>query len=113
GHIIAEMEAEKVSDNDPQKVVAKDMLEKIKFRMLSTARETFTILTFPRGDKLGTADFLMNFNDNNYNGEKQIREALKGKQKFTEEVTGETFRKKCEARLLTQPTMLWSEVKKR
>ena len=70
-------------------------------------------LTFPQAEKLATADFLMNFTDNNYNGEKQIREALKGKQKFTEDVTGETFRKKCEARLFTQPTMLWSEVKKR
>lgn len=60
-----------------------------------------------------TADFLMNFTDNNYNGEKQIREALKGKQKFTEDITGDTFRKKCEQRLFTQPTMLWSEIKKR
>ena len=113
GHIIAEMEGEKVADSDPQKVAAKDMHDKIRFRLLSTARETFTILTFPQGEKLATADFLMNFTDNNYNGEKQIREALKGKQKFTEDVTGETFRKKCEARLFTQPTMLWSEVKKR
>ena len=113
GHIIAEMGAEKLSDSDPQKVAAKDMHDKIQFRLLSTARETFTTLTFPQAEKLGTADFLMNFTDNNYNGEKQIREALKGKQKFTEDVTGETFRKKCEARLFTQPTMLWSEVKKR
>ena len=113
GHIIAEMEAEKLPDSDPQKVAAKDMHDKIRFRMLSTARETFTTLTFPQAEKLATADFLMNFTDNNYNGEKQIREALKGKQKFTEDVTGDTFRKKCEARLFTQPTMLWSEVKKR
>lgn len=113
GHIIAEMEAEKLSDSDPQKVAAKDMHDKIRFRLLSTARETFTTLTFPQGEKLASADFLMNFTDNNYNGEKQIRDALKGKQKFTEDVTGETFRKKCEARLFTQPTMLWSEVKKR
>jgi hypothetical protein len=113
GHIIAEMDAEKLADSDPQKVAAKDMHDKIRFRLLSTARETFTTLSFPQGDKLATADFLMNFTDNNYNGEKQIREALKGKQKFTEDVTGDTFRKKCEARLFTQPTMLWSEVKKR
>jgi hypothetical protein len=81
GHIIAEMEAEKVPDNDPQMVAAKDMHDKIRFRLLSTARETFTTLGFPQGEKLATADFLMNFTDNNYNGEKQIRDALKGKQK--------------------------------
>jgi len=113
GHIIAEMEAEKLPDSDPQKVAAKDMHDKIGFRLLSIARETFTTLTYPQGDKLMTADFLMNFTDNNYNGEKQVREALKAKQKFTEDVTGETFRKKCEQRLFTQPTMLWSEVRKR
>lgn len=111
--IVGEMEAERVPDNDPQKVAAIDMLDKIRFRLLSTARETFTTLFYPQADKLMTADFLMNFTDNNYNGEKQIRDALKGKQKFTEDVTGETFRKKCEQRLFTQPTMLWSEVKKR
>lgn len=111
--IVGEMESEKVPDSDPQKVLAIDMLDKIGFRLLSTARETFTTLFYPQGDKLMTADFLMNFTDNNYNGEKQIRETLKAKQKFTEDVTGETFRKKCEQRLFTQPTMLWSEVKKR
>jgi hypothetical protein len=111
--IVGEMEAERVSDNDPQKVLAIDMLDKIRFRLLSTARETFTTLFYPQADRLMTADFLMNFTDNNYNGEKQIREALKAKQKFTEDVTSETFRKKCEQRLFTQSTMLWSEVKKR
>ena len=111
--IVDEMEAERVPDNDPQKVLAIDMLDKIRFRLLSTARETFTTLSNPQADRLMTADFLMNITDNNYNGEKQIREALKAKQKFTEDVTSETFRKKCEQRLFTQPTMLWSEVKKR
>ena len=55
----------------------------------------------------------MQFKDNNYNGEKQIRDTLKAKQKFTEDITSETFRKKCEQRLLTQKVMPWSEVKKR
>ena len=35
------------------------------------------------GDDLLTADFLMQFTDNDYNGEKQIRQALKAPQKFT------------------------------
>ena len=33
--------------------------------------------------------------------------------KYTEEVSGETFRKKVEARLFTQKVMLWSEIKRR
>ena len=60
-----------------------------------------------------SADFLMQFTDNNYNGEKQIRDTLKAKQKFTEDIASETFRKKCEQRLFTQKVMPWSEVKKR
>jgi hypothetical protein len=58
-------------------------------------------------------DFMMNFENNQYNGEKQIRETLKQKQKFTEDVESETFKKKCEQRLFTQKVMPWSEVKKR
>ena len=46
-------------------------------------------IPYPTAEKLINADFLMNFNDNNYNGEKQIREVLKQKQKFTED-TGQT-----------------------
>src|SRR5207249_2219877 len=59
------------------------------------------------------ADFLMKFESNKYNGEDQILQVLKDKQKYTEDVSSDTFRKKIEARLFTTPTMLWSEVKKR
>jgi hypothetical protein len=59
------------------------------------------------------ADFLMQFKDNNYNGEQQIRDTLRAKQKFTEDVGSDTFRKKCEQRLFTQKVMPWAEVKKR
>ena len=55
----------------------------------------------------------MNFEGNEYNGEKQVREALKGKQKFTEDTQSDTFRKKCEQRLFTQQVMPWAEIKRR
>jgi hypothetical protein len=64
-------------------------------------------------DQLRTEDFLMHFTDNEYNGEKQIRDTLKRKQKFTEDVESDSFRKKCEQRLFTQKVMPWSEIKKR
>jgi hypothetical protein len=112
-HILAEMEAEKVPQNDPQRTAACDMLDKITLRLLSAPRETFTTLIYPHGEQLMNADFLMQFKDNNYNGEQQIRDTLKAKQKFTEDVASDTFRKKCEQRLFTQKVMPWSEVKKR
>ncbi len=113
GYILGEMEAEKVPDNDPQRQIASEMQDKIRFRLLSVVRETFTTLFYPHNDELREADFLMNFTNNNYNGENQIRQTLKDKQKFTEDISGDTFRKKCEERLFTQKEMLWSEVKKR
>lgn len=112
-YILDEMDKEKVADDDPQRVAAADLLVKIGLRLLSAARETFTTLTYPHGDQLVRADFYMNFTDNEYRGEQQIRETLKARQKFTEDIASDAFRKKCEARLFTQKVMPWSEVKKR
>lgn len=112
-YILEEMDSERVSDNDPQRAAAQEILDKIQLRLLSGTRETFTTLTYPHTDRLLIADFLMNFKDNEYRGEHQIREALRLKQKFTDEVSGDTFRKKCEARLFTQKEMPWSEIRKR
>lgn len=112
-YILQEMNAEKVQDIDPQLVAARDMRDNIRLRLLSAIRETFTTLYYPHSDNLITTDFLMTFTDNNYNGEKQIRETLKSKQKFTDDISSDSFRKKCEQRLFTQKVMLWSEVKKR
>ena len=111
--IIGEMDSEKIAANDPQRVAANDLSDKITQRLLSAARETFTTLVYPHMDGLKSADFLMNFKDNAYKGEQQIRETLKSKQKFTEDITDDTFRKKCEDRLFTNKVMLWTEVKKR
>jgi len=87
--------------------------EKIRFRLLSAVRETFTVLYYPVNDELRNADFIMAFTDNNYNGEAQIRDTLKSKGKFTEDIASDSFRKKCEQRLFTQKVMLWTEIKKR
>lgn len=111
--ILAEMDSEGIPPNDPQRLAAIELHDKICHRLLSAARETFTTLIYPHMDGLKTADFLMNFTDNKYKGEQQIRETLKGKQKFTEDITGDSFRKKCEERLFTQKVMPWTEVRKR
>jgi len=111
--ILEQMEGEKIADNDPQKMTARDLSDKIRLRLLSAIRETFTTLVYPHSEELFSTDFLMNFTSNEYRGEQQIRETLKTKQKFTEDISSDTFRKKCEARLFTQKTMAWNEVKKR
>jgi hypothetical protein len=111
--ILDEMDSERVPDNDPQRIKANELQDKIGIRLLSATREAFTTLIYPHMQDLMTADFLMNFTDNSYRGEQQIRETLKSKQKFTEDISSESFRRKCEERLFTQKVMLWTEVKKR
>lgn len=117
-HIINELKISNIPENDPQMVNSRDLADKITANFRSAVRETFTTLWYPPISDQGTpalvsADFSMRFEGNNYSGEKQIIELLKDKQKFTEDVSGETFRKKCEQRLFTIQSMPWNEIKKR
>ena len=112
-HIIDELKAEGTPDNDPQLVQARDLLDRIQNQFGSALRETFSTLYYPSAQRLMSADFPMEFTANKYDGEDQIIRTLKAKMKYTEEVSGETFRKKIEARLFTQKVMLWSEIKRR
>ena len=112
--IIAEMHQEGVADGDPQMQQARDqLLPRFLAQFHSAIRESFTTLHYPTRDRLAKVDFLMEFRENRYDGEQQVVAALAGKQKYTEDVAGETFRKKVEARLFTQQSMLWSEVVRR
>ncbi|CAG0962134.1 hypothetical protein METP2_00859 [Methanosarcinales archaeon] len=111
--ILDDMDSEGIRPDDPQRTIALEIKDKITLRLLSAARETFTTLIYPHSDRLSTTDFMMNFTNNEYRGEKQIKDTLKGKQKFTDDVSGDTFRKKCEQRLFTQKVMQWSEINKR
>ena len=112
--IIDEMQQEGVADGDPQMQQARDqLLPRFLAQFHSAIRETFTTLHYPTRNRLARVDFLMEFRENRYDGEQQIVAALTGRQKYTQDVAGETFRKKVEARLFTQPSMLWSEVVRR
>ena len=112
--IIGEMHQEGVSDGDPQMQQARDqLLPRFLAQFYSAVRETFTTLYYPTRDRLAKVDFLMEFKENRYNGEEQVREALADRQKYTTDVAGETFRKKVEARLFTQASMLWTEIRRR
>jgi hypothetical protein len=116
-HILDEMVAERVSEMDPQFKQADELRDRILGQFLSAVKETFSTLYYParQGDRDVPlfADFLMRYEGNRYNGEDQIIQVLKEKQKYTEDITSETFRKKIEARLFTTPVMLWTEIKRR
>lgn len=112
-HILDDLKADQVPDADPQMVQAKELQDRIWQNFHSAIRETFTTLWYPTDSGQISADFRMKFEGNKYSGEKQIVDVLKEKMKFTEEVSGDTFRKKCERRLFTQQSMQWGEIKRR
>lgn len=113
GSILGGLESERTPENNPQMVQARDLAEKALAQFQMAVRETFTTLYYPQRDSLGTAEFRMEFSGNKYEGERQVEQTLRERQKFTDEVSGDVFRKKVEARLFTQPSMPWGEVKKR
>jgi len=112
-HILNEIQTDKIPDGDPQAIQAKELYDRIQQNFHSAVRETFTLLWYPVETGLVSADFRMRFEGNRYSGEQQILDLLKEKYKFTDDISGETFRKKCEQRLFTQQSMPWNEVKRR
>jgi hypothetical protein len=111
--IISRMEGEKVKDSDPQFKKAQDKLDVIKLELLQAARDTFQCLYYPTKYGLLKVDFIMQFLGNEYNDEKQIKEVLIKKQKFTTDLYDEKLRRMCEADLFTRKEMRWQEVKER
>lgn len=111
--IIANMIDEKVPETNQQYQIAVDTRHKKIMAVLQVARETFVTLYFPNKNGITSADFLMEFKENNFNGEEQIRKTLESKQKFTTDVSSDTFRRKCEDRLFTQKEMRWNDIKER
>lgn len=101
------------AEDNPQYQLAKDTRVKKINAVLSASRETFVKLYFPMRDKLQEADFMMEFKDNEYSGEDQIRKLLMEKRKFTREAPSDTMRDKCEKRLFTRKEMMKSELRDR
>lgn len=111
--IIGNMKDERISETNQQYQIAMDTKTKKVMAVLECARQTFVTLYFPNKKGIASADFLMQFKENKYNGEEQIRLVLKEKMKFSEDVSGESFIKKCEDRLFTRKEMMWNEIKER
>ncbi|RIK33160.1 MAG: glycosyl transferase [Chloroflexi bacterium] len=116
-HILTEQQAEKLPPNDPLVVQANGLHDIIQSNFYFAVRETFTRLFYPLDDnntsELRSADLAMKFEGNRYNGEDQIIGVLKEKQKYTDDIASDTFRKKCEQRLFTTQSLLWVEIKRR
>lgn len=111
--IVAALKEERTPDNDPQMVQAIELKDKLQGQLLFSVKETFNTLLYPTRNGLQNAEFLMKYTGNEYRGESQIVDALKEAQKYTEDISGDTFAKKVEARLFTQNPMPWNDIRKR
>jgi len=112
--ILSDFDAERLPDNDPQRQRALVSQDKIILSLRSAIQETFTTLSYPSKDGFRSTDCRIQFQDNQFDGETLIRDTLEKLQKFTNDISSDTFRKKCEARLFGgQQTAPWSEIKRR
>lgn len=111
--ILKRMDDEKVAKNDTQYLQATDLLHKISLNLLQSARETFITLYYPIKNGLTSSDFMMEFGDNNFDGEDQIKKVLIEAYKFEPDVSSDLFRSKCESRIFTQKIMRWVDIKER
>jgi len=115
--ILKEQQSEKLPANDPLVVQANGLHDIIQGNFYFAVRETFTRLFYPidtnNVPQLTSADLTMKFDGNRYSGEDQVVSVLKEKQKYTEDIASDTFRKKCEQRLFTTQSLPWNEIKRR
>lgn len=111
--IINRMMEEKVPESDTQYKSAQEIFDKIQLNLLQTSRETFITLYYPIDDELESSEFKMEFKNNNFDAEEQIRNLLIDVMKFDKETSSDTFRKKFEARIFTSRQMRWVDLKER
>lgn len=106
------------TETDPQYKEASALLDKYTHALLSTIRETFIELSFPAKDNtLQTEDFKLTFENNHFDGEKQVVQTLADARKF-EDFTNDPhklaiLKQKCEVRLFTQKEMRWETILER
>jgi hypothetical protein len=112
--ILADFDAERLADNDPQRQRALVSRDKIMLSLRSAIQETFTTLSYPSKNGFRSTDCRIQFQNNQFDGEQLIHDTLEKLQKFTNDISSDTFRKKCEARLFGgQQSAQWSEIKRR
>lgn len=112
--IISKMKhEEKLSETDPQYQQALDLFSKISLELISNLREAFVTLYYPKRKGLVSDDITMEFEENKYDVEDQIKSLLINKMKFDVEIESKEFRDKFEDRIFTQRQMNWNAIKER
>lgn len=111
--IIRKLKEEHVPETDSQYILALDIEDKTRLKLLSTLRETFVKLYYPTSNGLDFEEITMNFIDNNFVAENQIRETLKEVYKFVVDTTSDDFKDMLEDILFTSTPMKWRDILQR
>ena len=111
--ILGEFRAESMATNDPQYIQAESLKDDFAFKFRQSVIETFVKLYYPTKNGLQDTSLRFSFQNNELNGEEQIRKEMIEKRKFVEDTSDDTFAKLVEQRLFTQKEERWVEVKKR
>lgn len=106
-------EEDKIAESDAQFQQAQDILIKVELNLLQTARESFITLYYPTVDGFDSSGFKMEFSNNNFDAEEQIRNVLIDVMKFDKDTQSDTFRRKFEARIFTTRQARWIDLKER
>lgn len=104
---------DKIPESDTQYQQAQDILHKVELNLLQTSRETFITLYYPTVDGFESSDFKMEFKNNRFDAEEQIRNVLIDVMKFDKNTSSDTFRKKFEVRIFTTRQARWIDLKER
>lgn len=111
--IIERMKEEKVPESDTQFTQVQNILTKVELNLLQTSRESFITLYYPTVEGFESGDFKMEFSDNKFDAEEQIRNVLVDVMKFDQNTSSDTFRRKFEARIFTTRQARWVDLKER
>lgn len=112
--ILDEMDSNGTLARDPQRIQANQNLDQITLRLRSAIQETFTTLVYPHLGQLRVTDCRIHYENNQFDGERLIRETLTRVRKFETDTQSDAFRRKCEERLFQgQQVARWTEVKRR
>lgn len=104
---------DKIPESDTQYQQAQDILHKVELNLLQTSRETFITLYYPTADGFESSDFKMEFKNNRFDAEEQIRNVLIDVMKFDKNTSSDTFRRKFEVRIFTTRQARWMDLKER
>lgn len=104
---------DKIPESDTQYQQAQDILHKVELNLLQTSRETFITLYYPTAEGFESSDFKMEFKNNRFDAEEQIRNVLIDVMKFDKNTSSDTFRRKFEVRIFTTRQARWMDLKER